>query len=224
MTNEVKILAGIGIATLAIVIGAAFFLGGKPAPGQEAEKITADQIKQLTPESSHRIGNKKAKVTIVEFGDYQCPACGLAHAVVTQLLNEYNGRISFVFRHFPLPMHKNAQVAAMAAEAAGEQGKFFEMHDALYENQKEWSESNNPVDDYFVAYAKKLELDLDKFKSDIDAKKYEKIIQQGITDGTALVINSTPTFFINDEKINGGLPYNEFKEKIDKALAASKTP
>lgn len=221
MSNEAKVLTGIGIATLAIVVGAVFFFGGKPSPTQDAETLSAEQVKKLVTEDSHQIGDEKAQVTIVEFGDYQCPACGAAHPIVTKILEDYKGKVKFVFRHFPLPSHKNARAAAMAAEAAGSQDKFFEMHGLLYENQAEWSESNNPIDEYFVTYAEELKLDPEKFKAALSNKTYEAIIQQGVTDGTTVGVTATPTFFINEEKITGGLPYEEFKAKIDTALSAS---
>lgn len=221
MSTEIKILTGISLATIAIVIGAAFFFGGTQGPKEE-KKLTKEELQKLVTKDSHRIGDKKAPISIVEFGDYQCPACGAAHSVVNKILKEYQGKISYVFRHFPLSQHQNAEVAAEAAESAGAQGKFFEMHNLLYDKQQEWSEDNNPVDNYFVGYAKTLELDVDKFKKDIEANAYKKTIQQGISAGNALGLTATPTFFINDEKVTGGLPYNQFKEKIDAALKAAK--
>jgi protein-disulfide isomerase len=219
MTNEAKILTGIGVATLAIVISAAFLFGGKSNPTTPGEKITEAQKKVLILENSFTKGAKNAKVTLVEFGDFQCPACAAAHPIVEQILAEYKEDVKFVFREFPLPaaVHPNSKISAYAAEAAGAQGKFFEMYDALYKNQDEWGGDKNPMQ-FFEKYAKNIGLDMDKFKSDVESKKYEEKIQKDAVDGNALGVTATPTFFLNGEKITGGLPYNEFKAKIDAAL------
>lgn len=217
MTQEAKVLIGIGMVTLIIVIGSAFLFGGKTSPQKEIPKLTADQLKMIVRNDSHKKQNKNAKVTLVEFGDFQCPACGAVYPIVTLLLREYKDQVAFVFRQFPLQVHQNASIAAHATEAAGAQGKFFEMYDALYQNQKDWSESKNPME-IFEQYAKNIGLDVEQFKNDVTSKKYEEKIQKDIKDGNALGVNATPTFFLNGEKIPGGLPYEEFKAKIDAIL------
>jgi protein-disulfide isomerase len=216
MTQEAKVLTGIGIVTIIIVIAAVFFFGGK-SQNKETEKITADQTKALVKKDSHKIEAKGAKVTIVEFGDFQCPACGSAYPIVEKILQDYKGKVTFVFRQYPLPAHQNAHAAAEAAEAAGAQGKFFDMYNALYSNQKDWGESKNAMD-YFKKYAEAMDLDMEKFVSDVEGKKYAAKIQADQNDGNAAGISATPTFFINDEMIVGGLPYDEFKAKVDAAL------
>ncbi|HEX8931603.1 MAG TPA: thioredoxin domain-containing protein [Patescibacteria group bacterium] len=221
MSQEAKILIGIGIATLIIVVSAAFLFGGNSSPTNTNPKISADQTKILIRPDSYAKDTKGAKITLVEFGDFECPACGAAYPIVTQVLNDYKGKINFVFREFPLPSHPNGPIGAEAAEAAGAQGKFFEMYDALYQNQKDWGEDKNPMQ-FFEKYAKNIGLDVEKFKSEIAANKYSSKIQKDIADGTALNVNATPTFFLNGEQITGGLPYDQFKNKIDAALKNSK--
>lgn len=216
MSNEAKILIGISVATIALVVGASLLIGGKSSSSETAAPITNTEA--LIRSDSHVEGPKNSKVKIVEFGDFQCPACGAAHPIVAQILREYEGKVTFAFRNFPLEMHKNAKAAANAAEAAGAQGKFFEMHDKLFEGQSEWENSTNPMEQ-FTAYAQELKLDLDKFKADIEAKKFEKKVQKDIDDGYAVGVNATPTFFINGVKQESGMQYNDFKEKIDAALA-----
>lgn len=216
MTQETKVLTGIGIATAAIIVVGAFFLGGN----SNSEKATppADLNVLIRPDS-HKISSPNAKVTIVEFGDFQCPACGVSYPVVKQLLSVYKNKIVFVFRQYPLSsVHKNAEVAALASEAAGGQDKFFEMYDLLFENQTKWSESQDPLNSYFVNYAKEIKLDVDKFKKDVNEKTYDAKIKKDQADGNSLGINSTPTFFINGQMQSGGLPYNQFKAKIDEVL------
>ena len=108
-------------------------------------------------------------------------------------------------------------IAAEPAEAAGAHCKYFDMYNALYSNQSEWSDSKNPIDIY-MKYAKTIGLDAEKFKKDVESKKFESKIKKDIADGDSVAVQATPTFFINGVKITGGLPYNEFKAKIDSAL------
>src|SRR5882724_12015118 len=210
MSQEAKILTGIGIATLVIVVAAAFMFGGNASSSKPTVTISSTQQKLLIKNDSHKKEVKGTKVTLVEFGDFECPACGAAYPIVTQLLNDYKGKITFVFRNYPLPVHPNAPIAAEAAEA---QGMFFEMYDALYTNQKDWGESTKPMD-YFMKYAKNIGLDENKFKNDVESKKFASKIQADVTDGNALNVSATPTFYLNGQQIVGGLPYDQFKAKV----------
>jgi protein-disulfide isomerase len=219
MTNEVKIIVGISVVTLVLVVGAAFLFGGSSSTAQNAQPIK--NTSALVHPDSHEMNNH-SKVTLVEFGDFQCPACGAEYPIITQLLQNYGNKINFVFRNFPLPQHQNAQAAAEAAEAAGAQGKFFEMYNMLYTNQSSWGETDaNKSMSYFTQYAKALRLDMNKWTSDVKSSKYKNKIQKDIDDGYAVGVNATPTFFLNGVPIQGGLPYNDFKSKIDDQLKKS---
>lgn len=220
MSNEVKIIAGISVVTLVLVIGAAFLFGGSSSSSSQNAKPISN-TNALVHADSHAI-KANSKVTLVEFGDFQCPACGAEYPIITQLLQTYNGKINFVFRNFPLPQHQNAQAAAEAAEAAGAQGKFFEMYNMLYTNQQTWGETDpNKAMNYFTQYAKALRLDMNKWTSEVKSNKYKAKIQSDINDGYAVGVNATPTFFLNGVPIQGGQPYNDFKAKIDAALQKS---
>lgn len=215
MSRESKILT----AVLIVVIGGMIALfayanrdtSSGPKPVGDKTKITRD--------NSHKTGS--GPVELVEFGDYQCPACGAAFPNVNQLLAEYDGKITFYFRNFPLiQVHKNAMVAANAAEAAADQGKFWEYHHKLYETQKDWSELTDPVDK-FVEYAKGLGLDTGKFKDAVVNEQFKNIIEQDMADGNALNINATPTFFLNGQQVTGGYTYENLKKNVDAALGTS---
>ncbi len=219
MSTEVKIVAGVSIVTLILVIGAAYLFGGTSAANPQNAKPVSD-MKALVRKNSHEI-NAHSKVTLVEFGDFECPACGAEYPVVTQLLKDYKGKINFVFRNFPLPMHPNALPAAEAAEAAGAQGNFFGMYNLLYSNQNTWGGSTNPMP-YFIQYAKTLHLNISRFTSDVTNKKYAARIQKDINDGYALGVDATPTFFLNGVPIQGVLPYSNFKTDINQALKSAK--
>lgn len=218
MTQEVKVLIGIGVLTVAILVGAVFFLSKSSPPISNSTPTASMDPKLLIREDSYKIATDSAKVTIVEFGDYQCPACRQAYPTVKRVIKDYSGKINFVFRNFPLPQHKNAQISAEAAEAAGVQGKFWQMHDKLYENQDQWAESDQPLD-VFLNYATELSLDVTKFQTDVIDKRYIQKITQDQNDGDGLGINATPTFFINQQKIEGVPSYDDFKNKIDSELA-----
>jgi protein-disulfide isomerase len=214
MSTENKIFAGLGIVTILIIGVGAFMMGGTSTPDKPKPPV---EQSLLVKADSYTKGAKNPKVTLVEFADFQCPACGASHPIVKQLTEEYKQDVKFVFRHFPLPMHKNAMKASLAAEAAGAQGKFFEMEALLFDNQNEWGESNKP-EEHFEKYAKDLSLDVEKFLGDIKEKKNEDKIKRDIADGNAAGATSTPTFFINGQLQAGGLPYDQFKAKIESAI------
>ncbi len=219
MTGEAKVLVGVSVITLVLVIGAALLFGGSSSSSSrtnEITTITAEQQKQLVTKDSQKISTPNAKVTIVEFIDYECESCGASHPIVKKLLNDYKGKVNFVVRNFP--NHSNSVLAANLAEAAGEQGKYWEMHNKLLESQKEWGEKQEPQTELFLKYAEELGLDIEQVNSVLESGKYTAKINKDKEDGIAIVVNATPTFFINGEKIVGGLPYDDFKLEIDNAL------
>lgn len=212
MKKETLVLGGIGLISVILLVGAAFILGG--GKSEETDTEVVDTAK-LVGEKRHLIGSDSAKVTVVEFADFQCPACGAAHPVVQQVLSDYGDDVEYIFRHFPLPGHKNARLAARAAEAAGVQGKFFEMHDMLFENQEEWSESNK-AEEIFTGYAESLGLEKEKFLEDLKNDDLNQAIQNDQNTGIELGVNSTPTFFIDGVMHPGVVSYQDFKEIIEK--------
>lgn len=175
---------------------------------------------QLIRPTSHSTVSPNAKVNIVEFGDFQCPACAAAYPIVEQILTSYkdNPQVNFVFRNFPLPQHQYALLTAESAEASGAQGKYWEMYKLIYSNQDAWVNSVDPMS-IMVGYATQLKLDVNKFKSEVSANKYNDIITQDQQDGTAIGINSTPTFYINGLQEIGIQSVADFKARIDTALA-----
>ena len=160
------------------------------------------------------MGNPNAPVTIVEFGDLQCPACKMAHPGLRQAISEFPGKINFVFRHYPLPQHKNSVAGAKAVEAANIQGKVWEMFDKLYDAQEEWAESNNPIDIY-KKYAAELKMDGEKLASDMNNPSIQEKVNNDIADGNALGVSSTPTLFFNNELYKGGVRYEDLKAEIE---------
>ena len=153
----------------------------------------------VSPARDHIRGIATAPVTLVEYGDYECPYCGLAHAVIHAVEEQAGDRLAFVFRHFPLTnIHPHAAPAAEAAEAAGAQGKFWPMHDLLYENQQHLEATD------LLAYAGSLGLDIDQFSRDLAQGAYNAKIADDFMSGVRSGVNGTPTFYINGRRHDGG--------------------
>lgn len=162
-------------------------------------------------------GNKEAKVVLVEYGDFQCPACGAYYPLLKQLSQELGGEMQFVYRHFPLrQIHINAELAAWAAEAAGRQGKFWEMHDLLFENQREWSEEPR-ANNLFIRYAESIGLDAERFANDMDSREIKGEVEKDYESGVKSAVDATPTFFLNGRKIQPR-SYDEFRNVIEEAV------
>lgn len=214
MTQEVKILIGIGVITVLLVGGVSIFFGNSSTSTNSKAPV---DTKTLIRSDSQSISTSSAKVTIVEFADFQCPACGAFHPELKQIMGEFAGRVNLVFRNFPLPQHQNAKLAAQAAEAAGVQGKFWQMHDKLYENQAAWSESTD-AKSIFVNYAGDLGLDKVKFTTDLNSGNFDAKIQRDVSDGTGLGVNSTPTIFIDNQKLDTIPGFSELKTLIEAKL------
>jgi protein-disulfide isomerase len=212
MSKEAKIMTGVIAVIVVGMIGVFAIMNKSSTP--EPTKV-ADAGK-LVRDDSHKTGTG-TKVTVVEFGDFQCPACGAAEPTVERLISEYNDKATFVFRNFPLPQHKNAVIAALAAESAGGQNKYWEMHNKLYATQNDWSESADPLS-FYTKYATDLGLDVNKFTSDVNNKTYQSRIDVDQADGTAVNVQGTPTFFVNG-KATADYKYDTLKKAIDDALA-----
>lgn len=161
-------------------------------------------------------GAKNALVTIVEYSDYECPFCARVEPTLARILREYPDSVRIVFSHNPLPFHKHAMRAHQAAYAAGKQGKFWEMHDLLFKNQKKLT------DNHFMQYAQKLDLDMNKFKADIDAPETLNAIQKNLKEGTEKNISGAPNFLINGVPLTGAQPYESFKKIIEQELKKAK--
>lgn len=164
-------------------------------------------------------GNPEASVVIVEYSDFQCPACASYDPLITRVMEEYGDRVLFVYRHFPLKtIHANAVASAAAAEAAGIQGKFWEMHNMLFANQESWAPLNNPSPT-FAEYAATLGLNVDQFTADYTADAVRDQVEADYRSGIAANITSTPTFFLQGEKITPPGSYDGFVTLLEAELA-----
>jgi protein-disulfide isomerase len=163
------------------------------------------------------LGDKNAPVTITEYADFQCPACAAYNPITNQLLEEYKGKVKIVYRHFPLRnAHKNAIIAGQAAQAAHELGKFSGMKDLLFENQADWQTEDDPRG-IFEGYAKSLGLDVARFREIMNSDEAKKAVEDGEVEAIGLGLNSTPTFFVGNKRIQpSGI--DGFKVMIDEEL------
>ena len=194
------------VVVCVVVLGALVAL----SRGQSAQvgDVESNKILAASAESGNIgdqvFGNRDSKVLLIEYGDFQCPACGSAHPTLKELTHEYKDKIAFVFRNFPLTsIHPNAKAASAAAEAAGLQGKYWEMHDKLYEDQNAWSNlGTTERTDQFVSYAAQLGVkDMDKFKKDMSNSAINKKIAFDLAIGKKAGASATPHILLNNKKV-----------------------
>lgn len=200
----------IGVIILAIVV---LMFWGK----QSQNVGSSFEVGVIHPQD-HIKGNASSTVILTEYSDFQCPACRSYYPVVREIMAEYGDRIVLVYRYFPLTgIHLNAEVAARAAEAASKQGKFWEMHDLLFEKQNEWAEVPN-VTPMFESYATLLGISIEQFKTDFGSSAVRDFVRAQRLHAIAIGLQGTPSFFINGEQIQNPSSVAAFKTLIEEAL------
>ncbi len=208
----------LAVVVAIIIIFAGFLLlrGGDSANSTETDAEPTNHIK----------GTNTTGVTLLEYGDFQCPACAAYYPIIEQVVADYSDRITFQFRHFPLiSIHKNAFGASRAAEAAGKQDKFWEMYSKLFGNQQAWQDLNNP-NEVFDTYAQQIGLDVDQYKSDFRSSSVSGAINADMKAGTEKDVSSTPTFFINGDLVQTppvSIADQTFRQMLDAAIAAQES-
>ncbi len=163
-------------------------------------------------EGAHRKGSAEAPIQIIEFSDFQCPYCAKAEDSVQKVLEHYGDKVAITYRHWPLSFHGDAHLAAQAAECAGEQGKFWEYHQILFDNMQALKRQ------HLVEYASTAGADADAFTTCLDSGKYAEVVDKDLADGAAVGMNGTPGFYINGEFLNGAQPFEAFQAIIDRQL------
>lgn len=189
----------------------------------DVSKVDTSKIQKAAVQSGdiadHVFGKKDSKVLFIEYGDFQCPGCGSAYPTVKTVTEKYKGQVAFVFRNFPLTsIHPNAKAAAAAAEAAGLQNKYWEMHDVLYANQSSWENlTTSERIDFFASYAKNLGLNVETFKKDMASTKVTEKINYDIALGKKIGVNATPSLYLDGKAVTQDT-WSDVK-KLDKAFA-----
>lgn len=207
----------IWVGAVAIILVVVFGLiqlinSSSSTPGNEVIKIAPVSAKDITK------GNPKSKVVLIEYSDFQCPACAEYHPLVNQLLADYSSKILFVYRMFPLTSaHPNSHISAQAAYAAFKQGKFFEMSDLLFSGQTDWAEQSDPTG-IFMDYAKKLNLNLSKFQAEMNSSEAKNYVNNSENEAISEGMNATPSFILDGVKITNPQSIEDFKKLIDQEL------
>lgn len=189
------------------------FFNGLRTQAEAKFKLEKPRVKIESSGKEPFSGKADAKVVIHEFSDFQCPFCARGHAVVKQIMTEYGDKVKVVFRHMPLSFHPEAEPAAIASMCAHNQGKFWEMHDLMFEKQSELGAAS------YKAWAKQLGLNEADFNKCFDGSETKALVEADMKVAESLGVNSTPTFFVNGNKVAGALPFAQFKAMIDEELA-----
>lgn len=213
-----RLLLPIGVVTFVALITAGIGVMQYRAYRPQALALSKEQAETGKADALHERGAATASVTMEEFGDFQCPPCGAISEPLNQIERDYEKKVRFVFRNFPLANHPYAQPAAFAAEAAGLQGHFWEMHDLIYREQATWSKSASPRE-LFVTYAKLVGLDTNKFQKDVDGEEVKERVAADQKRAIELGVRLTPTIFVNGKSVTGpSLNPNGIRAAIEEAL------
>lgn len=206
------------VLVLALGIGALMFRSSQPQL-QGQSTTTTPALPSGNLPATPLVPGAKGIVTIEEFGDYQCPPCGIVHPMVKKVKGEFGSSVRLIFYHLPLTqMHKNALDAAHAAVAAGQQGRFWEMHDLLYESQKEWAESPD-LRPYAVGFASRLGLDVARFTREMDSTQVDATVQADVQRAASRGVNATPTLFIDGQMFdNDKMTVENLRKEIAQKL------
>ena len=200
MKRLVPFIIVVAVALITIGVGTALYRANRPPPPITISKEQA--VTDAKTGSTHVRGPADAPVTLEEFGDFQCPPCGALSEPLNELERDYKAKMRFVFHQFPLANHANAKPAAYAAEAAGLQGRFWEMHDLLYREQANWSKEPDPSE-LFLSYARIVGLDMAKFQKDVNSDEVKERVAADQKRAAELGVHLTPTIFINGKSIVG---------------------
>lgn len=193
LSGETKLLLGIGLTTVLLIVGAIFFFSRQEQTQQNILNLSREE---LIPVNSSTKGNASASAFLVEFSDFQCPACATYKPIVDQVINDYQDKVLFTYRHYPLPQHPFSEKAARAAEAAATQGKFWEMYDELFARQDTLS------DDTILEAAIKIGIDESVFIPLLNDPKVIDKVNKDRNDGNRFGVNATPTFYLNGNKVS----------------------
>lgn len=221
-------IAAVSVIGFLVMLGVVFNDGGSEATAGTEAPIIADNLPPTGDDQAEQPsapvpaisnndyvkGGANAKVVLIEYTDFECPFCLRHHNTMNQILAEYGDQVKYVLRHFPLSFHPNAQKAAEAAECAGEQGKFYEMCDALFKS----NEDQTMGLEKFKAIAKELGLNTSTFNSCLDDGKYAEKINSEAAAGQMAGVDGTPATFINGQLVSGALPFENFKDIVDSLI------
>jgi protein-disulfide isomerase len=214
LTKQFKI--SLALAGIFVVVVAALLTLTAMKDDPEPEPVGSGESRHVRADS-HVLGPEgSSDVTFVEFLDFECEGCLAAYPAIEQLREEYEGRVTFVVRHFPL--HFNSERAARAVEAAAQQGKFEQMYQRMFDTQDQWGHQQEPADDVFLGHAEDLGLNMTQFEANYEDPATAERVARDVADGKALGVEGTPTFFVDEKKLQPQ-SYDDLTEALDAALA-----
>ncbi len=219
-SRNVSDLSGQGATAMDAAGGRAPSFGEGSGPARVGAPTTMTDSPILTVGNSPILGNPDAPITVVEFSDYQCPYCQRGANTLKELVRKYPNDVRIVFKDYPLPFHKEAPAAHRAAFAAGQQGKYWEMHDELFARFKEFGGAN--MDELMASMASKLGLDMTKFNADYNSDAAKKVVEDGLAQGGKVGVQGTPHFFVNGERVSGAQPIDAFETIVKRQLDEAK--
>jgi protein-disulfide isomerase len=212
-----RVIRRISIWLVSIVIIIGSFYGLVKLAGNSSNQNSSGILTPAISDQDWSQGNKNAKTTLVEYSDYECPACAEFYPIIQRLIADNSDKLLFVYRNFPLQQHANANITAYAAQAAGKQDKFWEMHDILFTNQNQWAVLGD-ARNQMIQYAAQLGLNTDQFKKDLDSQAIKDKISADYQSGLDSGVNATPTFYLNGKQLPPPNSLDEFKTNITDAI------
>lgn len=192
-----------------------------PTPTPTAPAV-AGKLEAVTADEHIRGDLSKAKVVLVEYSDFECSFCKKHHPTMQQIMDEYGDDVAWVYRHFPLSFHANAEPSALASECAAEQGKFWEFADAMFDGQSSLASSLTVAETFMTETAKDIGLNMTKFEDCYASGKYQTAVDDDAQSGSTAGVNGTPATFVNGTLVSGAVPFASFQKIIDDAIAAAK--
>ncbi len=220
MDTQKRIIVWVSAVLVIGIIGIAAWQIATGSPSTKTVRQGSGLLTEPVGSADWTKGAVSPKVSLVEYSDFQCPACKAYHPIVEQVISEYKDTLSFTYRHFPLPNHKNAELAARSAESAGAQGKFWEMTALIFDGQSDWAlENSASAKKIFTGYATELKLDITKWETDLASQAVKDKVANDKKTGEQSGVNSTPSFYLNGKKMQNPKSLDEFKKLIDSAIS-----
>jgi protein-disulfide isomerase len=219
MNNERNKQIMIWVAVAIVLAGAIFGMVKVVSKGLGAQPDAQTMQVEILPSvlaKEHEKGNPLARVTIIEYSDFECPACNAYHKAFAELVTSYGDKVRFIYRYFPLDQHPVGKLSAYAGEAAYRQGKFWEMHDMLFDHQADWEGKPGAARAMFIEYAKTLKLDIVKFTADLDAADVAKVVEDARQSGLKYGVDRTPSMYVNNTRV---IDFSVLKKTIDDEIA-----
>lgn len=208
----------IWIITIVILTGS-FYAMYALNKSNNTNELEGTKIESIISDTEWIKGNEDSSIILVEYSDFQCPACKARESLIDELINEFGNHIKFVYKHRPLSsIHANAQLTAQASEAAGLQNAFWEMHDLLFEKQSDWSKlSQSDLETTLTSYAEELNLDIEQFTKDLNSNSVKDAVEKDLSEAENQNINSTPIFVLNGEIVTAS-SHQDYRTTIQEAI------